>query len=684
MTEVQIQLQNALTTTFLANLAFLSEYDNDLYHRVDELSRMIENETYKEKYALDFIMESGDFDIYDIVNDKYLYKKNPKKFTDELIKKTQFDEKNSIFTLENIYLTKNVTKNIDKNSKFNIESLNHSNELTRQSIYEYSIVLKDFLETKKKRLKKIKKFIFIGTLLGRHIPKISEKVDADVYLVLERNLEIFRLSLFTVDYTVLAKTSVVIFSVMDSILEEENKIIDFLNRYFLENYLLKFSTTGINVSEYIDRVLSCYMVIKPTSYDYNRFLYTYINRATKALNSNYNVLLINKIKENFHLFGEMPLLFLAAGPSLSENIEWIKTNQNKFFIVSIGSAYKKLLSSEIKIDMIFTLDEQYDVLNSTQFDDESVEKISKDTIIMASVITDARILKKFNPKNLFLYEVFIPMHKDNMGVNGFSVGEITLLLLLYLNAKTIYLIGLDLSLNQKTGDTHFEDKKLGSKNYNLESKGQDRTSFGLRDGTIKVKGNLENEVYTTALFFTSIKYVEKFLEKKEQDVKIYNVSNHGAYYENSIPTRVDEVEISKFKEIEFEKKELLNLFKKYSRTSLEKESKLEINKEINFINNFLLIDFANYKKDIPLNYEDFFGSTTTLISLITDYEFNRSSISQILRDYLQIIFPYLSYHFNDVKIKQESKKIKKIKDVFVEQTKDILNDYIFYLERLSK
>ncbi|WP_252981538.1 hypothetical protein [Aliarcobacter butzleri] len=78
MTEAQIQLQNALTTTFLANLVFLSEYDRDLYDRVDELSRMIENGTYQEKYALEFLMENGEFDIYDIVNDKYLYNKNPK------------------------------------------------------------------------------------------------------------------------------------------------------------------------------------------------------------------------------------------------------------------------------------------------------------------------------------------------------------------------------------------------------------------------------------------------------------------------------------------------------------------------------------------------------------------------------------------------------------------------------
>ena len=48
MTQAQIELQNALTTTFLANLAFLSEYDKELYYRIDELSRMIENKTYKE------------------------------------------------------------------------------------------------------------------------------------------------------------------------------------------------------------------------------------------------------------------------------------------------------------------------------------------------------------------------------------------------------------------------------------------------------------------------------------------------------------------------------------------------------------------------------------------------------------------------------------------------------------
>lgn len=58
MTQAQIQLQNALTTTFLSNLAFLREYDNELFLRVENLSKLIEEGVYKERYELEFVMEN--------------------------------------------------------------------------------------------------------------------------------------------------------------------------------------------------------------------------------------------------------------------------------------------------------------------------------------------------------------------------------------------------------------------------------------------------------------------------------------------------------------------------------------------------------------------------------------------------------------------------------------------------
>ena len=222
MTEAQIQLQNALTTTFLANLAFLSEYDNELYHRIDELSRMIEQGTYKEKYALEFNMQDGDFDIYDIVNDKYLYNKKPKKFNSDLVRKVEFDNKFSILNLPTYFIFKQKNEGVDLEDRFNLKTRFELANLTLNDTLEYSNYLKAYQGNKKKRIKKIDKFIFLGTLLGRHIPKIAEKIDAQMYLVVERNLEIFRLSLFTVDYTILAKNGV-IFSIMDSHTDETKK-----------------------------------------------------------------------------------------------------------------------------------------------------------------------------------------------------------------------------------------------------------------------------------------------------------------------------------------------------------------------------------------------------------------------------------------------------------------------------
>ncbi len=75
----------------------------------------------------------------------------------------------------------------------------------------------------KRSFKKVDKFIFLGTLLGRHIPKIAEKIDASSYLVLERNLEIFQIVSFYSRLYYFSKKGA-IFSIMDNHSEEEKKI----------------------------------------------------------------------------------------------------------------------------------------------------------------------------------------------------------------------------------------------------------------------------------------------------------------------------------------------------------------------------------------------------------------------------------------------------------------------------
>ncbi|PWE22115.1 hypothetical protein DF188_03110 [Aliarcobacter skirrowii] len=679
MTKEQIELQNALTTTFLANLAFLSEYDNELYQRVDELSRMIERGEYKEKYALEFNMNDGDFDIYDILNDKYLYNKNPKKFNSELLRKSEQYEGNYILDLAEHFspIHKGVPI-IDKTNRFEFENMTQFNTLSVNNAWEYLNAIGDYIDNKKKRLKNIKKFIFLGTLLGRHIPKIAKNIDANMYLVLERNLEIFRLSLFTVDYTILAKKHVT-FSIMDNVFDTETKISRFFKMNYLENYLIKFSTTTINIEEYIDNILNSLHILNPVAYDYNRMLYVHFNRATKYIKDGYKFLLFNKTKKSLNLLKNIPVLYIAAGPSLDDNIDWIKKNHNRFFIVTIGAAYKKLLANDIHIDIISTLDQDFKALNEKQFDDESVEKISKNTIIFASNMTNENILKKFNKDNLFLYEVFSKLHKDNIVFQGFSVGEITLNILLDLNIKELYLIGLDLALNQETGESHSKDSNSATTKLNLNEK-INRDTYSARESLIKVKGNYREYVYTTPMFFSSIKSLEEKVKIKSKDVVIYNLSTNGAFFNGVIPVKQEDINLNELKKVEFGYDELIKKLKYYSLTGISSKSKEIINKEIGFIEKNIIEIIDKIKKTKYKNFEELLVDE---YSILTTLGINNCDLLyQILVNYFQISAPYLLYHFNDIKIKDESKKVKKIHEISIRQIRDIIEDYLLCLKRV--
>ena len=82
----------------------------------------------------------------------------------------------------------------------------------------------------------------------------------------------------------------------------------------------------------------------------------------------------------------------------------------------------------------------------------------------------------------------------------------------------IYLIGLDLVLNQKTGETHSKNSASGTIKINL-NENQSRETFTVRGTTIKVKNNSNKYVLTTPLFYSSIKSVEDKLFSKSKEVK---------------------------------------------------------------------------------------------------------------------------------------------------------------------
>ncbi len=200
MDKTQEQIEQNLVQTFLKNMKFLSSYDVGLYLEIEALSQLINSGEYTERYSLEYIKENKDFDIYDNMEDVYLYAKKPKEFNKNLISRINLDDKNLILSFEDELLKQyDEIEDIDS-LKECIED--NKKDILIQSLNKYTKIL-----GYKKHLnpKKIEKFVFFGTLLGTHIQAIAKKMNSYLYLVFEDSLEIFRLSLFTCDYSHLAK-----------------------------------------------------------------------------------------------------------------------------------------------------------------------------------------------------------------------------------------------------------------------------------------------------------------------------------------------------------------------------------------------------------------------------------------------------------------------------------------------
>ena len=673
----QEQLQNALVTTFLANLAFLSEYDNALYQRVDALSQMINNGIYEENYFLEFIQNDGDFDIYDKKNDKYIYNKKPKKFNLNATSKIDFTSKGSFSIFDRQIFNGNYYTSVfdeveyfcdfDYSQKLLLNDLSRYVEVFNNKLGDYSF----------KKYEYINKFIFIGTLLGRHIPLILQKTGAKNFFVCEENLEIFRLSLFVVDYSDLARDgNTVVFSVMDDKHKFNEQIEKFLSHKAYQNYNIKFYTTDYNVQEYFDNIMSSILAHKSTSFNYYMMLENIFNNVTSRINK-YNVLQFKQEAKNKD-FLDFPVLFIGAGPSLSDNIKWLKENKDKFIIVSIAAANKILRTNEIIPDIITTLDPQYKVLKKKQFDDENIKFIN-DTFVIASINTDQRFLDKFNQEKLFLYEMNKPLHSTNLCYKGFSVGEITASILLGLKFKNIYFLGLDFAINQKTGYSHAFG--YGNKSYDKKSKTQN-DNFSLDKELIEIRGNLQEKVFTNRLFSMSLDAMgNNIVSLKNKEQKIFNLSNHGGFIYGTTPLNIKEVNLSNVLNKELVKEQLLTFLLDFSKNKLSLNDKEDLEKEYYYLKE-LLGRVKDFKNKLSKTFEEFDNRIEKLVEELFFPTVYCSFLSVVFIHFFNVILQYVYYCLNTQNFIDKEEKIKIIESFFLEDLIKLLDKYINYLERL--
>jgi hypothetical protein len=502
MTDLE-QIQQTLLQIYSKNLDFFKYHHLDIYHKIKSFE-----ENFQENYYIDFI--DNHFELCDSKGNK-TYKCDP--FYDAQ------------------YRAQNLDKNISGISTIDFEN----RKVITNKEYDSNKLINQFIELLNGKACDEKtnfhKFIFIGTLLGVHINDIAKKLDVESIFIVEQDLEIFRLSIFLTDYEILSKKSKLFFAVGFNETELLNITKQFLEYKSQYNYFIKFEITSENEIETLKTLQNMISSQSKTIYSYSQFLEAYEHSITNISNIN-RILKLNK-KES--ILNGTNILFIGAGPSLQDNIDFIKLNKDKFIIITVLATLKRFEKEQIVPDIILSIDSSELLDNFLPKD----TKYYKNSIIITSTNTYPNLFNTLNNlSKIFLLQTNLDIF-DNFGnFTGYNIGDVGIQILLQLGANNIYLLGIDAALNQNTGQTH-DDTHSYIKKKDLTITTDSNIDFG--EQIITLKGNLQDIVYTTGaykLMYDSINDINI-----PNNIKIYNLSNHGVRFNNIEPKKISDIQI---------------------------------------------------------------------------------------------------------------------------------------------
>ena len=502
-------LYDTVAAIYLKNVQFLSKKYPALHTKIKQFEALkIEN------FFLEFI--NNHFELVDKNNHVY-YGCNP--FLDAQRRCLNIQDKPSF----NLLKSKEITQAVYYKNAIN--AFEYINEYLELNTLNHHVAYD--------------KFIFLGTLLGVHLNDLDKQLHSKVYLILEDNIEIFRLSLFLTDYEALSVNAQLFFCIAQNHCETIETLMRFLNYKTAYNHRIGFEVADEKSIEFIDLVTKACVDYDPYNYPFSEYLISLKRAFFYKQHSYYGIL--NCQKKETVLTN--PILFLGAGPSLAKSIEWVYLHQDAFIVVCAAACLRRLELLDIVPDMILSVDGQYKQV-IRQFDVH--EKYYRNSLIIASTKTNEEVIKKQNQENTFFMSDNIEVFENTGIFTGVTVGDVGLDLLLRLGANDIYMLGFDacVSKSGKTHDTLYKNNTVKmQKSDVLQNSG-----LNTQKDLIVVKGNFEEEVYTFVQYGQMIDSIASITSNLSKDVRIFNLS-HGAYFNNTIPLKKEEISWTSFSKL---------------------------------------------------------------------------------------------------------------------------------------
>lgn len=636
------------------NMIYFEKNHESIYSKLKALEVVISDGRFPQKYDLEY--KNGYFDVIELSSGNFFYSSDSNQYSKKLANQLSFKKNEQVF--ETFF-----------NYDFTPEAIEKSKTNDALCMYANSAeIIQYYNENTKKTdsLKYINKIMFIGLGLGLHLGEILDKTGADTILIIEDNIELFRLSLFVSNYKELLDNKSAFFSIAQTKSEFQNTFYSFYLDSFVRNHFIKFSLFSDAYDAKIKLIQELIISRSEKVYPHEFLLYKN-SQVLKRLDEGCNFLNL-QLNPSLQTFAHKPILIIGAGPSLSKSSQWLSEHADEFTIFAALASLSTLKKLSIKPDFVLQIDEKVlategllDKLGDLSFLDDSI------FVFTASV---ADVLFEHLPKErIFLIEDRTQYISRNQPLISASVGEFSYAVALYLNPKEIYLLGLDLALNDD-GSTHAKDHHLSDK---IDTSNSDKIdqNISLNKSTLYVKGNFKERVSTTPLLAMSIPKINYFTSTlKQKTQEVFNLSD-GAYFEQTTPLLTKDYSPKKPNNA-LNKEKALHYLNSISQNKLtQADKKLLFDKKL--ILSTYKLAIQEFQESATSDDITFTRAYTKMLNAI--FNSQESELREILVVYILNTSTFIVDFFNTKELENQKKHIKKMKKMVHKNIKEILDMY---------
>jgi len=642
-------LSSTLLSIYEKNLLFLKENFEDIFNRVNILSDEINSGKIKEKYTLEY--RDGYFDILNNETNSWYYGINTYEDADNRAKLSNFTKEGSF----NLLRTHGNTNYLSKSKSYGkvMKIIDYINENVDLDNICYD---------------KIYKMIFIGAGLGLHVHEISKKLDPFTTLIIEPELEVFRLSLFIIDYSEFDNGNKKLFlSIEDDYVKRVHNYNNFYKYHNYMNYNVKYNILLSNYDYIYKELVSFYSNNYVGYFSYLSVLENIKRSVGFIKNKEY---FIDTVKmHDYKILKDKKVLIVAAGPSLDNYIEFIQKNQDKFIIVCVDVIVRKLEKNNIKPNIVVTIDPSPLCAKYLTCEDKDY---LNDSLIVCLAQQHEKTIEVLKGKDYIFSQTIDLINEIGSLGSVNNVGTFSYKIAVHFGATEIYTIGNDAAFNQETGSRYSSDSSHTQKE-NLDTISDDNTISAY--DVVEYEGNLRDKIKTNRSLLTFKDTFEETYAALESiygkdHYKVYNLSD-GVKIKNFIPMKYEEIEniIEKSSKIIFDPK-------------LSKEQIGIIPENIDFDEDLKLltriINKTNKRKLLKINNKDDFLELKLefMIYLLEESKKSkRNVIGNMFLLYTELVDIYINFLIN---LKQKNlytkENLKKIHIIWLDGVKQLFKD----------